>query len=294
MNQHLNIPILPKLKNIIESIESNITFNMLEIGSLDINQPEDPFYQLLDLFPGSKLIGFEVNEEDCRKMNNEARPGAEFYPVALGEKNEIRKFYITEHQMCCSLYEPDESLNSLYQNLHYMNLKSITDIKTSNLNTFVKENNIGIVDFIKIDIQGAELDVFKGGVETIKNVVAIVSEVEFIAQYKDQPLFGDICQYLQQSDLMFHKFLGLAGRALKPMVINRDINFPGQHMFTDAMFIRQIQKLNDLSDHQILKLGLLACAYGSLDVTHYCLAKFDKRKGSKFTEMFMKELASCC
>ena len=63
------------------------------------------------------------------------------------------------------------------------------------------------VDFIKIDIQGAELDVFKGGVDTLKDVVAIVSEVEFIPHYIDQPLFGDVCSFLTEKGFMFHKFL---------------------------------------------------------------------------------------
>ena len=39
------------------------------------------------------------------------------------------------------------------------------------------------IDFIKIDVQGGELDVFKGGSKTLKNVLKIVCEVEFIQHY---------------------------------------------------------------------------------------------------------------
>ena len=65
---------------------------------------------------------------------------------------------------------------------------------------------MGPIDFLKVDIQGAELDVFKGSRETLKEILMIVSEVEFIEQYIDQPLFGDVSSFLKDFDFMFHNF----------------------------------------------------------------------------------------
>lgn len=65
--------------------------------------------------------------------------------------------------MCSSLYKPNEKLVSLYNNMEVAMLKSIESIETDSLDYFTKENSIESVDFIKIDIQGAELDVFQGG-----------------------------------------------------------------------------------------------------------------------------------
>jgi len=47
-------------------------------------------------------------------------------------------------------------------------------IKIVKLDDWIKENNISKIDFIKIDIEGYELEVLKGAVETIKNFKPIL------------------------------------------------------------------------------------------------------------------------
>ena len=42
--------------------------------------------------------------------------------------------------------------------------------------------------------------------------------------YEDQPLFGDVNKFLNENGFMFNKFLGLSGRALKPLILNKDLN----------------------------------------------------------------------
>ena len=152
--------------------------------------------------------------------------------------------------------------------------------------------NFTNVDFIKIDVQGAELDVFKGGSKTLKNVLKIVCEVEFIQHYENQPLFGEVSDYLSQYNLMFNKFLGLSGRALKPIMLNNNPNLPSQHIWSDAVFVRHIQKIHSLNDEKLLKLGLLACVYYSLDLTFYCLSEYDKRHSTSFAKNWMSQIAN--
>ena len=145
--------------------------------------------------------------------------------------------------MCSSLYEPNEELISLYNNFEVAYLKSKSIIETISLDEFLNKNSIKSLDFIKIDVQGAALDVFKGGTKALKDVLKIVCEVEFIPIYKDQPLFGDVCKFLNDYDLMFNKFLGLAGRCLKPITLNNNPNIPSQHFWSDAIFIRHVQNI---------------------------------------------------
>ena len=86
---------------------------------------------------------------------------------------------------------------------------------------------------------------------------------------------------------MFHKFLGLAGRALKPMVINNDPNLPSQHIWSDAVFIRHIQAIQNLGAQQLLKLSVLAAVYGSPDLSYYCLAHHDMKNGTTLAPDFV-------
>ena len=50
-------------------------------------------------------------------------------------------------------------------------------LKTKRLDTYVKENNLPLPDFIKIDVQGAELDILKGCDEIINHCKLIHCEV---------------------------------------------------------------------------------------------------------------------
>ena len=191
----------------IKKIDSSLKFEIFEIGAHPYDKEiDEPFYKLLDFFPKSKINCFDVDEEDCLKFNLTSRDGIEFFPYALGKAKEVRKFYKTNHPMCSSLYEPDDKLLKLYHNLEYAHLKETFEIKTITLDEFVEKRQIQYIDFIKIDIQGAELDVFKGAQKCLENILSIVSEVEFEKIYKKQPLFGDVCSFLNEKNIMFHKF----------------------------------------------------------------------------------------
>ena len=274
------------LSEIIKKNNIDLSFNILEIGAVQLSENPEPFYQLLDYFPSSRIIGFELEKDMCEKMNANAKKGVKYYPHALGKANEKRKLYITQHPMCTSLYKPNEKLIKLYNKFETAYLKEETEVETITLDYFIKKNNIGEIDFIKIDVQGAELDVFKGAINTLENVLKIVTEVEFIPHYEDQPLFGDVCNYLEKYNLMFNKFLGLAGRALKPIIYKSPFT-ASQHIWSDAIFVYHIQKIQNLSNDKILKLSLLSLMYGSVDLTHFCLAAYDDKNSSTFAKDFM-------
>src|SRR3989344_3894707 len=177
------------LVRIVHRTANSLTFNIMEIGALPLGKNPEPFYSLIRSFPGSHINALEVDPELCMRLNSKAINGLTYHPVALGRSEEERPFYMTNHPMCASLYKPNERLIGRYNGMEVAMLKSVGTIKTVSMDYFARENNIGHVDFIKIDIQGAELDVFQGGTSTLKNVLAIITEVEFIHHYENQPLF---------------------------------------------------------------------------------------------------------
>ncbi|NOX75982.1 MAG: FkbM family methyltransferase [Gammaproteobacteria bacterium] len=259
----------------LRAANAMLTFNMLEVGARPADDELENFYLLLDHFPGSRINGFEVDDQLCDEMNRKAAEGARYFPTALGRTEETRPFYETQNPLCSSLYRPNEDLIARYNNMEMASLKSTGSIDTVSLDHFVQSNAIGAIDFIKIDIQGAELEVFQGGVQSLEDVVFIVSEVEFVPQYERQPLFGDVSAFLSGRGFMFHKFLGFGGRALKPVVLNNNPSFPVQHIWSDAVFLQDILALETLPADKLLKLGVLAFIYGSVDVTSACFTLYD-------------------
>ena len=273
--------------NIIKKFDPSLQFKIAEIGA----HPHDseigePFHILLDFFPSSKIYAFDIDKNECEKLNKSAKKGLEFYPFALGKKNEIRKFYVTNKPECSSLYKPNEKLLKLYNNLSGAFLKDIKDIQTITLDEFCEKEKIKFLDFIKIDVQGAELDVLQGAKKSLENILCIITEVEFIDHYIDQPLYGDICSYLSNNDLMFQKFLGVGGRTLHPIILKNNINFATQHIWSDAVFIKNVLKISELENSHLLKLSIFAYIYGSLDLTFFCLNIYDQKNNSNALELF--------
>tara|TARA_B100000900_G_scaffold191437_1_gene162082 strand:- start:263 stop:1138 length:876 start_codon:yes stop_codon:yes gene_type:complete len=275
--------------NIIKKFDASLQFKIAEIGA----HPHDseigePFHILLDFFPNSKIYAFDIDKNECEKLNKSAKKGLKFYPFALGKKNEIRKFYVTNKPECSSLYKPNEKLLKLYNNLSGALLKDTKDIQTITLDEFCEKETIKYLDFIKIDVQGAELDVLQGAKKSLENILCIITEVEFIDHYIDQPLYGDICSYLSDNDLMFQKFLGVGGRTLHPIILKNNINFATQHIWSDAVFIKNILKISELENSHLLKLSIFAYIYGSLDLTFFCLNIYDRKNNSNALELFKK------
>ncbi|MDA9071409.1 FkbM family methyltransferase [Candidatus Pelagibacter sp.] len=279
-----NLEKLDSFLTLVKSFNKSLKFEIIEVGAHPYGGKEELFYRLLDFFPNSKVNAFEIDETECQKLNKLSKNGVQFFPYALGYKEEVRKFYETNHPMCSSLYEPDIELLKLYHNLEVAYLRNISEIKTISIDKFMETEKIKTVDFIKIDIQGAELDVFKGANKCLENILSIVSEVEFIQIYKNQPLFGDVCSFLNRKDIMFHKFLGLAGRSLKPIIINNEKNYPIQHIWSDAVFIKNIFKIPYLDNSQLLKLSVFSYLYGSPDLTVFCLQNYDKKNKTNMVE----------
>lgn len=281
-----SIDAIALLAKFVKKHAPNLSFSILEIGARPVSEAPEPYTALLDVFDHVRISAFEIEEELCSELNNKAHKNVHYYPCALGEKNGTQTLYETMHPMCSSLYEPDTELMQKYFNLESAHTKTTHEIKVRSLDSFVDEHPIGPIDMVKIDVQGAELDIFKGGQTALKNTLAIVSEVEFIPLYKKQPLFGDVSAYLETQGMMFHNFVTLSGRCLTPIAINNNPNHPSQVMWADAMFIKNIADLAKEDDAALYKLALFAFMYASADLTFYCFKLLDERNQTKLCEGF--------
>jgi len=68
----------------------------------------------------------------------------------------------------------------------------------------------GDLDFIKLDTQGSELDILKGSDKILRSpLIGLEIEMEFISLYKDQPLFGDVVNFLGSKNFQFIDFIHL-------------------------------------------------------------------------------------
>ena len=278
------------LSDLLKKAGSDLSLTMLEVGALPIDSKSEPFHALLGQWPGSKIVAFEAEAGLCIELNRKAPPGIHYYPAAVAKSRGTRAFFETLHPMCSSLYPPDERWADVFHNLDVLRLRQTSSIDTVPLDDFLAEQAIGPVDFIKMDIQGAELEALQGAAKALESVLVIVCEVEFVPLYEGQPLFGEVDTFLRSRGFVFHKFLGGAGRTVKPVVFKNDANHLNQQMWADALFIRNLFQLEALSPEQLQKMALFLSLYGSPDVAHFLLREHDRRTGTTLSEQYLGAL----
>ncbi|MXV17463.1 FkbM family methyltransferase [Hufsiella ginkgonis] len=100
-----------------------------------------------------------------------------------------------------SLLQPDKHLELV----DFIEFTDRIKVKLSTIADFCLRHNLSSVDFIHMDVQGAELRVLKGAGEFLRSVKAIWLEVSKIHLYKDQPLAGEIYSYMTANGFVLVK-----------------------------------------------------------------------------------------
>lgn len=153
----------------------------------------------LELLPGIRIYGFDPDVEECRRLEalyND--PRITLVPMALAEQPGKILMYLTENPGCNSAYPPDESLTSTIRDLACASKVGSREVEATTLDLWASENGVERVDFIKLDTQGSELDILKGGNSVLNSAGAIEIEVTFNQIYSRQPLFRDIDSFLAE------------------------------------------------------------------------------------------------
>ena len=153
-------------------------------------------------------------------------------------------------------------------------------------------DEVPAIDFLKLDVQGAELDVLNGGDRVLADALVVHTEVEFVEMYKGQPLFAEVDQRLRRSGFVFHKFAGVAGRTFKPLVVNNDVNkCLSQMLWADAVYVKDFMALDRLPPEKLLRLAvILHMVYGSFDLAIQALLAYDRQCSSGLAPAYLHRL----
>ena len=260
--------------------------NVVDIGAAI---GEEPSYQKLIDAGKARLIGFEPNEKECAELNRRYGPPHRFFPYFLGD-GKPGTFHETVWALTGSLFEPNKALNEKFQNLaeptqlvarHPVNTTRLDDVP-----------DLGDIDFIKIDVQGAELMIFENAPQSLAKAIAIQTEVEFVSHYIDQPLFADVDIALRGAGFQFHTFMGFGSRAFKPLAKAHDRNEGfRQFIWSDAVYVRDWMRLADIPTEKLKKYAVLMHdIFGSYDLAHAVIDEIDRRESGRLGERYRERL----
>ena len=154
------------------------------------------------IFPDSCFLMFEANPEKkkiletmCCKFKN-----IEFEISLLGSKSgQITEFNVLE------------TASSALEELNETNGRKIK-LPVFTLSEILKNRKINKVDFIKLDVQGYELEILKGAEQYLEQCEAILTEVSFLALHKNCPLLFDVVNYLDKFNFCAYDICSVSAR----------------------------------------------------------------------------------
>jgi FkbM family methyltransferase len=205
-------PIESELKLIFNSHKSIVIF---DIGSCE---GEDSI-KYAKIFPNAKIFAVEalpsnvkLLEANLKKYSDYAQ-NIEIIPFALSDETGDASFYVSSGQIDGKKEEQDwdygnksSSLLSPEKHLEitpWLKFPDVIKVETRTIKNVCSDKNIDSIDFIHMDVQGAELKVLNGAGDSIERIKLIWLEVEAIELYKDQPLKKEVEKFM--SDHNFYK-----------------------------------------------------------------------------------------
>lgn len=230
-----------------------------------------------------RVYGFDPDEDECAQLAQRYKNCAvSVVPVGLAETSGTRTLFITEQPACSSLLQPDPALTNNYPALQCARHVSSQTVKTTTLDEWSCENNINVIDYMKIDTQGSELEILKGASHILSTVRCLEVEVEFNPIYLEQPLFSDVDSYLRSQGFMLWKLTnqvhysrnGSNEKSLGEDIICYDDEhvirhpmFAGQLYWANAFYVKKtVVESTECSEQQNIRDKVLFEALNRLDV----------------------------
>lgn len=270
---------------------------VVDAGAMILSQAEDVWKPLVRRGLCDSVVGFEPNADECKKLNAHAcqelaRSGPagapstqyRFLATALGDGS-TGEFRLCSAPMTSSMLEPNIPLLQRFTQLEEVTtVVQRTEMQTQRLDDLKSDLPGGIVDFLKLDVQGYELAVLQGAKGLLRKTLVVHTEVEFVEMYHGQPLFAEVDQFLRGQGFVFHRFASIHGRPVKPIHLKENPLQPiSQQLWADAVYVRDLWDLADYSKEELLKAALILHEiYHSYDIVHHVLKKHGDELAQKY------------
>lgn len=187
------------------------TFNFNPTTVLDIGAHLGDFTnQCKSTWPNSEVFMIEANK-NCEQALQ--RFGNNYLIALLGSENKTTTYFTQADNLWGAGNSIYKELTEVKYNETTLNMKRLDDLFESD----------SLFDLIKIDVQGAEIDVMKGGLELVKRAQCVILELSIIPYNENAPLYKEVINFML--NLNFVPKIELEKHYIKNKLIQFDLAF---------------------------------------------------------------------
>ena len=248
--------------------------DIVDIGANPIDG--DPPYKKMLAASLCRVMGFEPQLDALENLNKVKTDLETYLPYVIGTGGR-KTLHRCKYSGWTSLFEPDEAAINIFP--AFRDNATVIEkipVDTRPLDSISEIKNI---DFLKLDVQGSELDCLKSGIEKISSCVFIQLEISFVTLYKNQPGFGEVDLFLREMGFIPHCFAAIKQWPIAPLVINNNPTQPlNQLLEADLVYVKNFIQPSNLTNEQLKQMALIAHhCFGSFDLAAKCIELLESR-----------------
>lgn len=216
-----------------------------------------------------KWIVYDAEAKALKISDKHSGGDTTFVNKCIGKKNYLGKFNVMHAKSASSMLPGakgaydytviNDSGAAQIWGIHTQITKTYTT-KVYSMDWLVKNGKIDEIDFLSMDVQGAELDILNGASDALKStIIGVVTETDFSQLYSDQPLFCDVQNRLNRDNFRLFQIYNLQYFNSKSYV--KELAGRGFLAVGESLFLKDKELKTSLSREEIIRsVKLAACA----------------------------------
>jgi len=214
---------------------------------------------------------FEPNENAYKDLIKNKTEKEIIINTALSNKKQNLIFNICKDAQASSFFKPNVKFLENYYNSERFKIIKQVQVQADTLDNQFKLKSIFDSDFLKIDVQGFELQILEGAIKSLDNIIGLEVEAEFVEIYNDQPLFSDIDNFLKKNNFYLFDIKRYYWKRKFASSINEK---KGQLIFADTLYFKSPEYLISVfkkNKFKLIKSFYIYLFYGYSDLADIIL-----------------------
>lgn len=165
------------------------------------------------IWPAAKLVGFEPNQRERANLDaTKARlPQFDYHMCFLGP------------EVKAVTYSDQDTRTSLYDQEHKGQATASAEMRV--LDQLVAAGSVPTPNFMKLDVQGFELEVLAGSTKALATCDLVLLEVSFIAFMPGIPTVEKVVRFMDERGFAWYDVMGILRRSSDDSLLQMDVAF---------------------------------------------------------------------